>query len=191
MARPRRRGAWRGQSGLSLVETLVGIGLATLLLLGLMAIWGASWRTEREAMTDSDLNRVARDTLSAIVNGDPTFQPPLQGLIRANAVLTSPALSALAFRVTWIQGSGVSAVAHDDEIAYYLAGGTLYRVVADYVAPLNILTAGGTAVTDHVASFILTTNTGPEPIGITLTVASPFGTSLTLQTTVLPRNVPR
>lgn len=181
----------RDQAGFSLVEAVVALGLATLLLLGLMALWGAGWRTERQAMTDSELNRLARDTMNAIINGDPGENPPVQGLIRANAVVTSPGLSALAYRVTWTEGSGESAIPHDDEVAYYLSGNIIYRVVSAFVEPVNIVTAGGTVVAEHVTTFGVSVNTGPEPVGLTITVTSPFGTNLTLETTVLPRNVPR
>ena len=191
----RARGSFGGhardQTGFSLVEAVVALGLATLLLLGLMTLWGAGWRTERQAMTDSELNRLARDTLNAIINGDPGENPPVQGLIRASAVVTSPGLSALAYRVTWTEGSGASAVPHDDEVAYYLSGNTIYRVVSAFVEPVNIVTAGGTVVAEHVTTFGVSVNTGPEPVGLTITVTSRFGTNLTLETTVLPRNVPR
>ncbi len=189
--RARGRPNGRSQFGFTLVEALVGLGLTTLILLGLMSLWGAGWRTERQAMTDSELNRLARDTMYAIINGDPGEHPPVQGLIRANAVVTSPGLSALAYRVTWTEGSGASAVQHDDEVAYYFSGNTIYRVVSDFVDPVNIVTAGGTAVAEHVTTFGVTANTGLEPVGLTITVTSPFGSNLTLETTVLPRNVPR
>jgi hypothetical protein len=172
----------RGDSGFSLVETIVAVGLASLLLAGILTMVSASWRTEHDALADSRLQHEARTVLNTIAGGDPGAVPPVQGLIRAREVVLGA--SSLAYRVTWSAGT----VEHDDNVSYYLSGTTLCRVVAEYVTPLTIATTGGTSVATMITTFTVTPVTGTSAVSMSVTASDGHGGTITMRTTCNPRN---
>ncbi len=174
-----------GQEGFTLLEMVIGLALLGFILVVTLLITSAGWRTEVQASTDYEVQRIARDMMKRIVDGDPRPAVPVKGLRAAREVLTDPDYPALAYRVTWKDSSQVE---HDDAVCYYVSGGKLYRVVSPYVSPLAVVTTGGTELTDKVAHFGLS-QTGAIPVQITLTITHPRGASITVQTRVTPRNL--
>jgi len=181
----------RSNAGFSLVETIVGLGLACLLLAGILTMVSASWRTEHDALADSRLQHETRAVLSVITNGDPGTTPPVQGLIRACAVVLGS--SSLAYRVTWPGTVEASTVVHD--VSYYLSGTALCRVVAEYVVtapdlapPLTIVTTGGTSVASMITTFTVTPVTGTSAVSMSVTASDGHGGIMTTFTSCNPRN---
>jgi len=176
----------RGDSGFSLVETIVAVGLTSLLLAGILTMVSASWRTEHNALADSRLQHETRAVLSVVTNGDPGTTPPVQGLIRAREVVLG--VSSLAYRVTWSETVGASTVTHDNSVSYYLSGTTLCRVVVEYVTPLTIATTGGTSVAAMITTFTVTPVTGTSAVSMSVTASDGHGGTMTTFTTCNPRN---
>ncbi len=188
----RARGRLRDEGGFSLVEAMVGVALFSLLFLGIMTIWTAGWKTESKARIDSEFQSIARNTMNVLLYGETWRDPPIHGLFRAKSVVTSTALSALSYEVVWYEKiNETTTVIHDEAISYYLSGEKLYRYVEDpYVAPLDIVTSGGTEVADHVLAFDVTPDgIDPYPVGIVLRVGRAGGETIVLETTVTPRNM--
>jgi len=176
----------RGDSGFSLVETIVAVGLASLLLAGILTMVSASWRTEHNALADSRLQHEARVVLNTITSGDPGTTPPVQGLIRAREVVLG--VSSLAYRVTWSETVDAIPITHDDSVSYYLSGTTLCRVVAEYVTPLTIATTGGTSFATMITTFTVTPVTGTSAVSMSVTASDGHGGIITIRTTCSPRN---
>jgi hypothetical protein len=176
----------RGDSGFSLVETIVAVGLTSLLFAGILTMVGASWRTEHNALADSRLQHEARAVLNTITSGDPGTTPPVQGLIRAREVVLG--VSSLAYRVTWSETVDAITITHDDSVSYYLSGTTLCRVVAEYVTPLTIATTGGTSVAAMITTFTVTPVTGTSAVSMSVTASDGHGGIITIRTTCSPRN---
>jgi hypothetical protein len=176
----------RSNAGFSLVETIVGLGLACLLLAGILTMVSASWRTEHDALADSRLQHEARSVLSIVTNGDPGTTPAVQGLIRARQVVLGS--SSLAYRVTWSETVGGGTLTHDDSVSYYLSGTTLCRVVADYVVPLTIVTTGGTSIAAMITTFTVTPVTGTSAVSMSVTASDGHGGIMTTFTSCNPRN---
>ncbi|HCJ11357.1 MAG TPA: hypothetical protein DHW14_09395 [Clostridiales bacterium] len=184
--RPRRRALLRDAAGFSLVEAVVALALLGLMLAAILGTLSASWRAEVKAFTDQEVQAVARDMLHRIVHGDPRPAVPVIGLVRAREVVTDPANSALAYRVTWKDDNEV---VHDDAVHYYASGGTLYRLVTPYTDPLTTVTTGGTPLADGVTAFELS-DPGVLPVEISITITHHHGaSSITVQTRVTPRNI--
>ena len=176
----------RSNAGFSLVETIVGLGLACLLLAGILTMVSASWRTEHNALADSRLQHETRSVLSVVTNGDPGTTPPVQGLIRAREVVLG--VSSLAYRVTWSETVDAITITHDDSVSYYLSGTTLCRVVAEYVTPLTIATTGGTSFATMITTFTVTPVTGTSAVSMSVTASDGHGGIITIRTTCSPRN---
>jgi type II secretory pathway pseudopilin PulG len=177
----------KNSAGFSLIETVVALGLASLLLAGILTMVSASWRTEHNALADSRLQHEARSVLSIVTNGDPGTTPAVQGLIRARQVVLGS--SSLAYRVTWSETVGGGTLTHDDSVSYYLSGTALCRLVADYVAPLTIVTTGGTPVAAMVTTFTVATVTGTSAVSMSVTASDGHGGTMTMITTCKPRNI--
>lgn len=177
--------------GFSMVEALVGMALFSLLFLGLLTIWTAGWKTESKARTDSELQRIGRDAINTIVYGETLRNPPVHGLIKAKAVITSTALSALTYEVVWYEKvNETTTIIHDDAVSYYLSGDKLYRYVEPFVAPLRIVTSGGEVVAEHILAFSVTPDgANPYPVELEITVGWPGVDPIVFPTTVTPRNV--
>jgi type II secretory pathway pseudopilin PulG len=188
-ARRRLRVLLRDTAGFSLVEAVVAMALLGLMLAAILGTFSASWRAEVKAFTDQEVQAVARDMLHRIVHGDPRPAVPVIGLVRAREVVTDPANSALAYRVTW---TDESEVVHDDAVLYYASEGTLYRQVFSYADPLDAFlahTSGGTALAHGVTAFELS-DPGVLPVEIAITITHHHGeASITVQTRVTPRNL--
>ena len=178
-----RRGG--GQGGFTLVEMIIGMALLGLILVATLSVTTSGWRAEVKASTDFEVQTIARDMLNRIVSGDPRPTVPVKGLRSAREFVTDPDYPALAYRVTWKDSSEVQ---HDDAVSYYVSGGRIYRVVSPYVAPLSIVTTGGTELADKVASFVISPS-GAVPVLLVLTITHPRGATITVQTRVTPRNL--
>lgn len=185
LRRPGRRLA--GDHGVTMVEAVIGMLLFSMLMLAILSLFGTSWKTEVKAFTDQAMQRTARNLLYQIVNGNATAATPYAGLLKACEVITDPASSAIAYHVQWKDSAGVQ---HDDAVCYYRSGNQVYRVVSPYVAPLTILTSGGTEAAEWITTFEVSAN-GVIPVELLVVVTHPQkGTSITVQTRVTPRNLP-